>query len=102
MGTVVSAAKQWWLKVSNKPMRTHALDGAVFPYIIKVKYTVDEKDFTCRKWINAGNRTRRKGALLRSFMRKIGPPKQELQFKSDFKGSHPFGGSLFHADWKLF
>ena len=35
-------------------------------------------------------------------MRKIGPPKQELQFKSDFKGSHPFGGSLFHADWKLF
>ena len=49
MGTVVSAAKQWWLKVNNKPMRTHALDGAVFPYIIKVKYTVDGERFHLQK-----------------------------------------------------
>ena len=54
MGTVISVAKQWWLKVNRKPVRMHALDGATFPHIIKVKYVVDEKDYTCRKWIHAG------------------------------------------------
>lgn len=55
MGTVISVAKQWWLKINTKPVRMHALDGAIFPYIIKVKYTVDGKDYTKRKWIGAGN-----------------------------------------------
>lgn len=54
-GTVISAAKQWWLKVNRKPVRMHALDGAEFPYIIKIGYTVDGKAYTKRKWINAGN-----------------------------------------------
>ena len=53
-GIVVSAAKQWWLKVNTKPIRKHALEGAVFPYIIKVKYTVDGNEFIKRKWIRAG------------------------------------------------
>ena len=42
-GTVVATTKQWWLKVNRKPMRIHALDGAEFPYIIKIEYTVDGK-----------------------------------------------------------
>ena len=37
-GTVISVTKQWWLKVNRKPVRTHAMDGAAFPHIIKVKY----------------------------------------------------------------
>lgn len=53
-GTVVSVSKQWWLKVNRKPVRMGAFDGAEFPYIIKVKYTVDGTDYTKRKWINAG------------------------------------------------
>lgn len=53
-GTVVSASKQWWLKVNRKPARMHALDGAEFPYIIKVKYIVDGTEYTKRKWIGAG------------------------------------------------
>ena len=40
-GTVVATTKQWWLKVNRKPIRMHALDGAEFPYIIKIEYTVD-------------------------------------------------------------
>ncbi|MFR5794244.1 MAG: hypothetical protein ACLUI3_00825 [Christensenellales bacterium] len=40
-GIVIAATKQWWLKVNRKPMRMHALDGAEFPYIIKIEYTVD-------------------------------------------------------------
>ncbi len=51
MGTVVSVSKQWWLKVNTKPFRRHALDGAFFPHIIKVQYTVHDKTYTKRKWI---------------------------------------------------
>lgn len=54
-GTVLSVAKQWWLKVNTKPVRMHALDGATFPHVIKVKYTVDGKDYIKRKWISAGS-----------------------------------------------
>ena len=42
-GTVISVTKQWWLKVNRKPVRTHAMDGAAFPHIIKVKYTIGVK-----------------------------------------------------------
>lgn len=54
MGTVIAAKKQWWLKVNTKPIRMHALDGATFPYIIKVQYTVEGASYIARKWIGAG------------------------------------------------
>ncbi len=54
-GTVVSVTKQWWLKVNTKPVRTGALDGAVFPHIIKAAYTVDGTEYAKRKWIGAGS-----------------------------------------------
>ena len=53
-GTVISAAKQWWLKINTKPVRMHPLDGVIFPHIIKVRYTVGGIDYTKRKWIGAG------------------------------------------------
>ena len=53
MGTVISVTKQWWLKVNTKPVRTHALDGATFPHIIKVQYTVEGKTYIKHKWIGA-------------------------------------------------
>ena len=53
IGTVLSASKQWWLKVNTKPVRMGALDGATFPHIIKVQYVVDGKTYTKRKWIGA-------------------------------------------------
>ena len=53
MGTVISVKKQWWLKINTKPVRTHALDGTIFPHIIKVQYTVDGKTYIKRKWIGA-------------------------------------------------
>lgn len=61
MGTVISVTKQWWLKVNRKPARVHAMDGAAFPHTIKVKYTIDGKDYICRKWIGAGNKVPDKG-----------------------------------------
>ena len=54
-GTVVAVTKQWWLKVNTKPIRTGGpLDGAVFPHIVKVKYTVGAQEYIKRKWIGAG------------------------------------------------
>ena len=37
-GTVISVKKQWWLKVNAKRVRLHAMDGAMFPHIVKVEY----------------------------------------------------------------
>ena len=54
-GTVVSVSKQWWLKVNTKPIRMGGpLDGAAFPHIVKVQYTVDGQTYIKRKWIGAG------------------------------------------------
>ena len=53
VGTVISVKKQWWLKVNTKPVRMHALDGATFPHIITVKYSVNGQEYTRRKWIKA-------------------------------------------------
>lgn len=52
-GTVLSVKKQWWLKVNTKPVRKHALDGATFPHIVTVKYTVNGVEFVRKKWIKA-------------------------------------------------
>ncbi len=54
VGTVVSVAKQWWLKVNTKPIRMGAMDGAVFPHNIKVEYVVDGNVYIKRKWIGTG------------------------------------------------
>ena len=53
MGTVVSVKKQWWIKVNTKPVRKSALDGAIFPHIVKVTYTVDGNEIIKRKWLGA-------------------------------------------------
>ena len=62
MGTVISVATQWWLKVNTKPVRRHALDGATFPHIIKVQYTVDGKVYIKRKWIGANSQPPMEGS----------------------------------------
>ena len=54
IGTVLSVAKLWWLKVNTKPIRMGALDGANFPHIIKVQSVVDGVTYIKRKWIGAG------------------------------------------------
>ena len=51
-GKVTGVAKQWWLKVNTKPIRLKFMDGAVFPHIIKVVYSVDGKEYTKRKWLS--------------------------------------------------
>ena len=61
LGKVIAVKKQWWLKINTKPIRKGTLDGATFPHIIKVKYAVDGKEYTKRKWISAGTPTPKVG-----------------------------------------
>ena len=53
IGTVVSVKKQWWLKVNTKAVRMGPFDGATFPHIIKVAYTVNGVEYTRKKWVKA-------------------------------------------------
>lgn len=53
IGKVISVKKQLWMKVNTKALRTSPLDGATFPSIIKVQYTVNGREYTKRKWISS-------------------------------------------------
>ena len=77
-GVVISAKKQWWLKINTKPIRMHALDGAVFPHIIKVKYTVNDTEYIKRKWIHAGHPVPEIGSSVRLCYSEKNPKKVEV------------------------
>lgn len=47
-GIVTDVKEAWWIKINTKPIRTHSLDGARFPHIVKVKYAVNGVEFTKR------------------------------------------------------
>ena len=65
VGTIVSAKKQWWLKVNTKAIRKGPLDGATFPYIAKIKYTIDGTEYVKNKWMPGAGRRRNRAACVR-------------------------------------
>lgn len=77
-GVVISVKKQWWFKVNTKPIRTGALDGAVFPHIIKVKYTAEGREYTKSKWIGAGKDTPDVDSAVSVIYRKDKPSKAKI------------------------
>ncbi len=77
-GTVLSVSRQWWLKVNTKAIRKGTMDGAVFPYIIKVSYTVDGKEYTRRKWIRAGAPVPAEGGSVRVVYAEENPGRAEI------------------------
>ena len=78
MGTVVSASRQWWLKVNTKAVRMGTMDGATFPYIIKVEYSVDGVIYAKRKWIGAGKPVPRVGETVTVVYPAAQPGKGEI------------------------
>jgi len=54
-GTVTAVKTQWWLKVNTKAVRFGPLDGATFPHVVKVIYSVNGTEYTRRKWVSAGS-----------------------------------------------
>ena len=79
IGTVISASRQWWLKVNTKPVRMGTLDGAVFPYIIKIQYTVDGTDYIKRQWIGAGGPVPAVGSSVKLVFDKEKPSKAKMR-----------------------
>lgn len=79
IGTIISVTKQWWLKVNRKSVRIYGMDGADFPYIIKIKYTIEGKDYICRKCIGASKKIPDKGATLKVIYREDRPSKVRIE-----------------------
>jgi len=50
-GKIEKVTKCWWIKVNTKPVRMSGLDGALFPYLMKVSYTVNGKKYKKMKYI---------------------------------------------------
>lgn len=54
-GTIIDAKKIWWLKINKKQLRMTPADGATFPYLLKVKYTINNLDYEKKKMVYWGN-----------------------------------------------
>ena len=52
IGVITSVKTCWWPKINTKPIRTHALDGAVFPHMIHFKYKVNGVEYKGRKYLS--------------------------------------------------
>lgn len=50
-GEIIKTHKLWWIKINSKPIRTSPLDGATFPYKIKVRYSVDNIVYEKSKFV---------------------------------------------------
>lgn len=77
-GTVISVARQWWLKVNTKAVRIGSMDGATFPHIIKVRYSVDGEEYNKRKWINPGAPVPAVGSSVKVAYSKENPKKAKI------------------------
>lgn len=50
-GSVTDVKTCWWLKVNTKPVRSHSLDGAVFPHIVRFTYTVNGREYEGSRYV---------------------------------------------------
>jgi len=79
IGTVIEVKRQWWLKVNQKPVRMHPLDGATFPHVIRVEYTVAGERFVRRKWIGAGRTVPAMGSTVTVLYREEKPSRARIE-----------------------
>ncbi len=54
-GKAIKVNKLWWLKINKKIFRTTPVDGATFPYIIRIEYNINDKRYEKSKFIYWGN-----------------------------------------------
>lgn len=78
-GTVLSVKKQWWLKVNTKAIRMGALDGAIFPHVLKVRYLVDGEEYIKRKWILTKKTVPSEGDKVQVIYDELNPKKMKLE-----------------------
>ncbi|MBQ4578145.1 MAG: sugar ABC transporter permease [Clostridia bacterium] len=86
-GTVCGVYTQWWLKIKTKPVRLHAMDGATFPHVIKVQYTVEDRTYTKWKWVPAHRRAPVPGEVVTVLYDKEKPAKGRIVGESGYRGN---------------
>ena len=74
-GTVTEVKTCWWLKVNTKPVRTHMMDGAVFPHIIHFTYTVGGEAYRGKRYVNWNKRCPETGEKLTVYYEQEAPAK---------------------------
>lgn len=42
VGIITKVNKLWWIKINRKIVRKSPLDGATFPYLVKLKYKIND------------------------------------------------------------
>lgn len=77
-GIVTKVSRQWWLKRNSKPLRITGADGAEYPHIIRVSYSVDGREYTRRKWLPAGAAAVAPGARVDVVYRADAPAKATI------------------------
>ena len=51
-GLVTAVKTCWWLKVNQSPVRTHALEGAAYPHLLRFTYAVAGKTYRGSRFVN--------------------------------------------------
>ncbi|MBR6613572.1 MAG: sugar ABC transporter permease [Clostridia bacterium] len=74
-GTIIKLKKIWWIKINTKAFRKSSLDGATFPYIITVKYTVNDTTYEKNKFVYLGDKEINNGDKLKVVCDVINPKK---------------------------
>ena len=78
-GTVISVKKLRWIKINTKPVRKHALDGAVFPHTVTVKYTVNGFEYIKKKFLRARFTPPKPGDIIDIYYNAENPSKCKLK-----------------------
>lgn len=78
-GTIVSAKLCWWFKINTRPVRVRALDGAAFPQIIKIRYSVDGQEYVRRKFLRPTSAPLSAGATVKVFYQEINPKEFRIE-----------------------
>ncbi len=77
-GTITSLKECRWLKINTKPVRTHSLDGALFPYVINFKYSVNDIEYKGKKFIGINTRGLKAGEKITVYYDKSRPSRYGL------------------------
>lgn len=78
IGVITKVSRQWYIKVNTKPARGMGTDGAKYPHVISIKYSVNGREYIKRKWLDAYQPVPRVGDSVRIVYLKDKPSKARV------------------------